>query len=123
MELANPYPKAHRPSRLVSSRKTSPHCDSESWLEKQFSVDELTVGMFVSALDRPWLDTPFLLQGFLIEDEQTLAQLRQSCSRVTVDLRRSAVNDAGCPDPSSANFRRPSKPRLPELLSRPPNSA
>jgi HD-GYP domain-containing protein (c-di-GMP phosphodiesterase class II) len=66
-------------------------------LEKQFSVDELTVGMFVSALDRPWLDTPFLLQGFLIEDEQTLAQLRQTCSKVTVDLRRSAVNDTDCP--------------------------
>lgn len=68
-------------------------------MEKQFSVDELAVGMFVSALDRPWLDTPFLVQGFLIEDEQTLAQLRQICRNVTVDLRRSAVNDADYPAP------------------------
>jgi HD-GYP domain-containing protein (c-di-GMP phosphodiesterase class II) len=66
-------------------------------LEKQFLVDELALGMFVSALDRPWLDTPFLVQGFLIEDEQTLAQLRQTCRKVTVDLRRSAVNDAHYP--------------------------
>ena len=66
-------------------------------MEKQFSVDELALGMFVSALDRPWLDTPFLVQGFLIEDEQTLAQLRQTCRKVTVDLRRSAVNDTDCP--------------------------
>src|SRR4249919_1758995 len=64
---------------------------------QQVSVEELAVGMFVSALDRPWLDTPFLLQGFLIEDEQTLTQLRQTCSKVTVDLRRSAVNDADWP--------------------------
>jgi HD-GYP domain-containing protein (c-di-GMP phosphodiesterase class II) len=63
-------------------------------LEKQFLVDELAVGMFVCALDRPWLDTPFLLQGFLIEDEATLAQLRQTCRQVTVDLSRSAVGDA-----------------------------
>ena len=68
-------------------------------MEKQFSVDDLAVGMFVSALDRPWLDTPFLVQGFLIEDEQTLAQLRQTCRKVTVDLRRSAVNDADYPAP------------------------
>jgi len=68
-------------------------------LEKQFSVDELAMGMFVSALDRPWLDTPFLVQGFLIEDEQTLAQLRQICRKVTVDLRRSAVNDADYQEP------------------------
>jgi HD-GYP domain-containing protein (c-di-GMP phosphodiesterase class II) len=62
-------------------------------LEKQFSVDELAVGMFVSALDRPWLDTPFLVQGFLIEDDTTLVQLRETCQRVTVDLSRSAVGD------------------------------
>ena len=68
-------------------------------MEKQFSVDELVIGMFVSALDRPWLDTPFLVQGFLIEDQQTLAQLRQICRRVTVDLRRSALNDADYPVP------------------------
>jgi len=68
-------------------------------LEKQFSVEELALGMFVSALDRPWLDTPFLVQGFLIEDEQTLAQLRQICRKVTVDLRRSAVNDADYQEP------------------------
>ena len=66
-------------------------------MEKQFLVDELTVGMFVCALDRPWLDTPFLLQGFLIEDEATLAQLRQTCGQVTVDLSRSAVGDADYP--------------------------
>lgn len=62
-------------------------------MEKQFSVDELTVGMFVSALDRPWLDTPFLIQGFLIEDESTLTQLREACRHVTVDLSRSALDD------------------------------
>jgi HD-GYP domain-containing protein (c-di-GMP phosphodiesterase class II) len=66
-------------------------------LEKQFSVDELAVGMFVCALDRPWLDTPFLVQGFLIEDDATLAQLRQTCREVIVDLSRSAVGDADCP--------------------------
>ena len=65
-------------------------------MEKQLSVDELAVGMFVCALDRPWLDTPFLVQGFLIEDEDTLAQLRQTCHQVTIDLSRSANDDADC---------------------------
>jgi HD-GYP domain-containing protein (c-di-GMP phosphodiesterase class II) len=70
-------------------------------LEKQFTVDELSVGMFVCALDRPWLDTPFLIQGFLIEDETTLAQLRQTCRQVTVDLSRSAVDGADYKTPPS----------------------
>lgn len=46
--------------------------------------------MFVSDLDRPWTDTPFLLQGFLIEDAEQLAQLREHCQVVTVDYGRSA---------------------------------
>jgi HD-GYP domain-containing protein (c-di-GMP phosphodiesterase class II) len=78
----------------VGGDRSGAHSDSESWLEKQFSVDELAVGMFVCALDRPWLDTPFLVQGFLIEDEATLEQLRQTCRQVTIDLSRSAIDDA-----------------------------
>ena len=87
-----------------SSTITCPHPESESRLEKQFSVDELAVGMFVSALDRPWLDTPFLVQGFLIEDNATLAQLRQTCQQVTVDLSRSAVGDNDMPAPQPKPF-------------------
>ena len=64
-------------------------------MEKRLPVEQLTLGMFVSELDRPWLDTPFLLQGFMIEDETTLAQLRQICSHVTIDIRRSSVVDWG----------------------------
>lgn len=45
--------------------------------------------MFVIELDRPWLDTPFLLQGFLIETQEDLATLRKYCQSVIVDPTRS----------------------------------
>lgn len=60
-------------------------------MERKLPIDQLRVGMFVIELDRPWLDTPFLLQGFLIEDEQTLAQLRSLCQYAVVDAARSTV--------------------------------
>jgi len=41
--------------------------------------------MFVADLDCPWLDTPFLLQGFQIENEEHLKQLRHHCKCVVVD--------------------------------------
>jgi HD-GYP domain-containing protein (c-di-GMP phosphodiesterase class II) len=50
---------------------------------------ELRIGMFVADLDRPWVDTPFLLQGFLIEDEEQIAALRAHCEYVMVDRARS----------------------------------
>jgi len=52
-------------------------------------VDELKPGMYVSELDRPWLETPFLSQGFEIHDEQDITQIRKHCRYVYVDIRRS----------------------------------
>lgn len=49
-------------------------------------VDDLKLGMFVSDLDRPWTDSPFLLQGFTINSIDELATLRNLCSFVHVDL-------------------------------------
>lgn len=45
--------------------------------------------MFVSALDRPWLDTPFLIQGFRIETREQIESLREHCEYVFIDTRQS----------------------------------
>ncbi len=48
--------------------------------------------MFVADLDRPWIDTPFLLQGFLIEDQDLLTQVGDCCAWVMIDPQRSTGN-------------------------------
>ena len=53
------------------------------------NTPDLKVGMVVADLDRPWVDTPFLLQGFLIEDEEQIATLKMHCEFVIVDRARS----------------------------------
>ena len=58
---------------------------------------ELKVGMFVADLDRPWVDTPFLLQGFLVEDEEQIAALRAHCEYVMVDRARSTGDEYEAP--------------------------
>jgi hypothetical protein len=35
----------------------------------KIETSHLQVGMYVAELDRPWLETPFLFQGFRIEDD------------------------------------------------------
>lgn len=62
---------------------------NENYVFEAIEVDCLKVGIYVTDLDRPWLGTPFLLQGFLIEDEQQIAQLQQYCKIVYIDRRRS----------------------------------
>ena len=61
--------------------------------DKKIFVHDLKPGMFVSALDRPWLDTPFLLQGFLVETDEDVAELRRACRYVYIDLARSIGGD------------------------------
>lgn len=67
--------------------------------------------MFVAELDRPWLETPFLIQGFLIEDDQQVAQLREYCQTVLIDRGRSVGYEHARPhqewDGSSALGSRP----------------
>ena len=53
-------------------------------------VKDLVLGMFIAELDRPWLDTPFLLQGFLLDNEEDLAQVRRLCKFVFVEPANSA---------------------------------
>ncbi|KAB2968324.1 HD-GYP domain-containing protein [Zoogloea sp.] len=80
----------------------------EDVLKEIVAAQDLRIGMFVSELDRPWLESPFLLQGFIIEDKETLAQLRALCRFVHVDRARSA-GDAWRPEPvepPSAMMRR-----------------
>lgn len=52
------------------------------------SPAQLKKGMYVSYLDRPWTDSPFPFQGFLIESEKELEKLRDVCEYVFVDGRR-----------------------------------
>ena len=41
--------------------------------------------MYVSSLDRPWLDTPFLIQGFIIKDPDEILLLKKYCEHVFID--------------------------------------
>ena len=58
-------------------------------MNEKVEVENLLIGMFVAELDRPWLDTPFLFQGFLIESADEITALRQHCQYVLVDPLRS----------------------------------
>ncbi len=52
-------------------------------------VRDVRRGMFVADLDRPWVETPFPLQGFLVEDDAQIATLQEYCFAVTIDRSRS----------------------------------
>lgn len=63
-----------RPGYVRSSEKTV-----------KIHVSELKIGMYVSELDRPWLETPFLMQGFVIESLNDIDAIAEYCQHVWID--------------------------------------
>ncbi len=51
---------------------------------ERINTGQLQVGMYVSRLDRPWRETPFLFQGFYIQDSDEIAKLRELCRFVYI---------------------------------------
>jgi HD-GYP domain-containing protein (c-di-GMP phosphodiesterase class II) len=57
-------------------------------LKKRITIAELQFGMYVAELDRPWTETPFKFQGFVLKTHQELELLGKYCSVVFVDPDR-----------------------------------
>ena len=57
-------------------------------MKKQVSVEELRFGVFVAELDRPWTETPFMFQGFVLKDDKQLEILKQYCKKVYIDSEK-----------------------------------
>lgn len=55
-------------------------------------VDDLLPGMFVSSLDRPWLETPYPIQGFMVRSGKDTANLMHFCKEVYVDVLKSRID-------------------------------
>lgn len=49
---------------------------------------DLEVGMYVSELDRPWVDTPFPLQGFHIKSRSDAEKVQHFCKFVFIDVEK-----------------------------------
>lgn len=54
-------------------------------------VERLQIGMSVVELDRPWIETPFLLQGFTISNRSDISAVQEYCKYVYIDAESMPV--------------------------------
>lgn len=64
---------------------------SKDTIKQKVATCDLRKSMYVSELDRPWIESPFIFQGFLITRDEELAQLVNTCKYVYVDVQKSKV--------------------------------
>ncbi|MGX5174159.1 HD-GYP domain-containing protein [Aliikangiella sp. IMCC44653] len=59
---------------------------------QELPVENLEIGMYVSRLDVPWVQTPFPIQGFYINKQEELDLLSHYCNKVYIDQFLSKVD-------------------------------
>ena len=89
--------------------------------EKIFS-SQLQYGMFVADLDRPWLESPFLLQGFVIENDEQLQALKQLCEFVYIDRTKSIGEQFSAKARENVAIKREASPVVIKQASTPAKS-
>jgi len=62
---------------------------------KKISTAEVEIGMFVSSLDRPWSETPFLFQGFPVREAAEIDELKKLCRHVYVMVPDEEIEISG----------------------------
>ncbi len=60
----------------------------KDFVQTKIEVNQLCKGMFVARLDRPWVETPFPFQGFIITRDRELELLHRYCQYVYIDIER-----------------------------------
>ena len=54
--------------------------------------NELLIGMYVCELDKPWEDSSFIFQGFLIDNEKIRQKVIDECDYVYIDIEKQSVD-------------------------------
>jgi len=62
--------------------------------QEKINVRDLIIGMYVTRLDRPWVGTPFPIQGFHIKTQDEINTLTHHCKHVFVDVERNNIPKA-----------------------------
>ena len=62
---------------------------------REIPVEKLSFGMFISRLDRPWTETPFVFQGFVLKNDKQLDVLKKFCKHVFVDPEKEDPPEVG----------------------------
>lgn len=56
--------------------------------EIKIKLEGLQVGMFVSRLDRPWIELPLLIEGLMIESNEDIDLLKKYCEYVYINPQK-----------------------------------
>ena len=88
-------------------------------MKKKVDVSELQIGMHVCEADRPWLETPFLFQGFPLETSEDIVNVQKVCEYVYIDTDRGKDSKHSIPATKVAKSIQMEMEKIPASLEGP----
>jgi hypothetical protein len=76
----------NKKQRFPSKKMTTRIVKSKRWVHR----NQLKVGMYVSELDKPWSETRFMFQGFIIDSQALLEEVQNTSEYVQIDAEKLA---------------------------------
>ncbi len=91
----------------------------------QLNTSQLMLGMYVSKLDRPWSQTPFPLQGFLVRTPKDINMLKAYCEYVYIDVSkgRAPLEKGAIPQKATITNKAPLSEKVVSAVSAAPSHA
>jgi HD-GYP domain-containing protein (c-di-GMP phosphodiesterase class II) len=76
---------------------------------KKIPSTEVSLGMFISSLDRPWTETPFLFQGFMVRNQEEINDLKRLTKFVYIAVPDEEIELHEVPDTHQSTLPPPSQ--------------
>lgn len=70
----------------MKESKRTRYRTSKTLRRRKIDVANINIGMSVVELDRPWSETPFLFQGFTLENHKDLETLKEYCNFIYIEV-------------------------------------
>jgi HD-GYP domain-containing protein (c-di-GMP phosphodiesterase class II) len=86
-------------------------------MRKRIPVSELQFGMYIAELDRPWTDTPFVFQGFVLSTPKQLETLKKYCATVVINTAREEARGESRPGPAVGGTVYPEKASIEQEIA------
>ena len=92
--------------RLVRRKKKRSTASGHFTLTKVYTpVTQLTIGMYIVELDRPWLETNFAFQGFELRTKAEIQAVKEVCQYVYIDLTKRSMPSSAVRKSSEADIQ------------------
>ena len=76
----------------MNINEPDPLSDEHNQNKALMPSNELLIGMYVCELDKPWEDSSFIFQGFLIDNEKIRQKVIDECDYVYIDIEKQSID-------------------------------